>query len=605
MEAIAAEMIVLSMKTEAPTGCEGKIRRLQVRLEGVVQGVGFRPFAHRLAHSLGLGGYVANVAGGLIVEVEGPSSAVSSFLVRLEADRPAAAVVRRCVTSDQPALGSTTFCIGPSEVRGTRRLSVPPDLRTCDDCLRELNDPSDRRYRYPFLNCTQCGPRFSILVGLPYDRRNTTMHAFNLCARCQAEFTDPDNRRFHAQATTCPDCGPQLVLRDALGCVIAHGDAALRAAVASVRRGEVLALKGLGGYQLITDARDAEAVQRLRERKHRPDKPFAIMLPNRHDALACCHVSPFELRLVDSPEAPIVLLRRRSTDDYHQPIVTEAVAPGNPWLGVMLPYTPLHHLLMGELGFPVVATSGNRGGEPMAIDEPDAFARLAGIAECFLTHDRPIARVVDDSVVRVIAGREMVLRCARGYAPLSVPATRIRTGPILGVGGHQKVAAATTAGNAIVIGPHVGDLDHEATRMSFRSRVAELCELERTSPRVVACDAHPDYYSTRHARTLGGEVVAVQHHVAHVLACVTEHGLSEPVLGVAWDGSGYGSGGSLWGGEFLLVDGCDVRRVAHLRAFRLPGGERAAVEPRRAALGLLYAAFGSRAFEMDLPPLSS
>ena len=597
-------------------------RRICVQLEGLIQGVGFRPYVNRLALALDLVGWVANSGDGVTVEIEGDDVAVEDFLRRLGAQLPPLARLDSLHTEELAPAGYTSFAIRESVDTATPTALVLPDVATCDDCLSEISNPADRRYRYPFTNCTNCGPRFSILETLPYDRANTTMRCFFMCAACRAEYHAPADRRFHAQPNACPDCGPQLSLRDANGSALAQRDAALLAAVDALRDGKVVALKGLGGFQLLVDARNGDAVARLRQRKQRPHKPFAVMAPSFAFVQTVCHVSALERELLTSPQAPIVLLCRRHHPAGTRTAIHHVVAPGNPLLGVMLPYTPLHHLLLREFGFPVVATSGNVSGEPMVIDGDDALDRLGGIADVFLVHDRPIACALDDSMMRVIAGRAMMLRCARGYAPLpmvmrrslSVPITSASPAPaLLALGGHLKSVVATTVGPRVMIGPHVGDLDTALARNAFHSTIDRLRALHPVQPIALVCDQHPDYYTTRVARDSGArtitgrsdvKVISVQHHVAHIAACMADNGIEGPVLGVAWDGTGYGDDGTIQGGEFITVNGVATQRVAHLRPFALPGGEKAVTEPRRAASGVLYELFGAPVFaDSALAPL--
>jgi len=565
-----------------------------------MQGVGFRPYVNRLALALGLGGWVANSSDGVTVDIEGTDVAVEDFLRRLTTQLPPLARLDRLHTQELALAGYTVFTIHPSTSTDAPTALVLPDVATCDDCLNEISNPSDRRYRYPFTNCTNCGPRFSILETLPYDRANTTMRLFVMCDYCRAEYEMPADRRFHAQPNACPECGPQLALQDSIGTNLAHRDHALRAAAEALRNGKIVALKGLGGFQLLVDARNDTAVGELRRRKGRPHKPFAVMVASLAHAETVCYVSALEQELLASPQAPIVLLRRGVHPDRPHPAKTrsaiaDVVAPDNPLLGVMLPYTPLHHLLLRELEFPIVITSGNLSGEPMAIDEHDALKRLRGIADLFLVHNRPVACALDDSVVRVIAGRAMMLRRARGYAPLPV-ALKQRLPSLLALGGHLKSAIATTVGSQVMIGPHVGDLDTTPARKAFHGAMHRLRGLHAVQPVAIVCDQHPDYYSSHVARSSGTKVITVQHHVAHIAACMADNGIEGPVLGVAWDGTGYGNDGTIWGGEFITVDGVSTRRVAHLRPFALAGGEKAVTEPRRAAIGVLYELFGESAF---------
>ncbi|WP_434666906.1 carbamoyltransferase HypF [Paraburkholderia sp. A3BS-1L] len=571
--------------------------RLHIEASGAVQGVGFRPFVHRLAVSEGLAGFVCNTGQGVTLEVEGPLDALKRFVARLESETTPPAFVQERRIRQVELKGEQGFEIAPS-IRSEGSLAVVlADLAVCAQCLEEVSDPSNRRYRYPFTTCVRCGPRFSIIEDIPYDRVRTTMRRFAMCAACQAEYDDPGSRRFHAETNACPVCGPRLMLWGAAGREQATGRHALKEAADALRRGAIVAMKGLGGFQLLVDARNDLAVRRLRERKHRPSKPFAIMVPGYEDAQALAEVCPAEQHLLGSPAAPIVLLRSRAQSDQ----IASSVAPANPWLGIMLPYTPLHHLLMHDLGFPIVATSGNRGGEPIVADEHEALDRLAGLADLFLVHDRPIACPVDDSVVRVIAGEPVVLRHARGYAPLALtlkPGHARNTETCLAPGGHGKSAIAVASGPQLVLGPYIGDLDSSVARTAFARSVCTMTALYGVVPQSFACDAHPDYYSTQYVQRSAACVKRVPHHVAHVLAGMVDNDLDGPLLGVAWDGSGYGGDGTVWGGEFLALGRDRYRRVAQLQPFRLPGGEAAAREPYRAALGALHAIYGDSALTM-------
>ena len=596
--------------------------RLKLAVRGAVQGVGFRPFVFRLATGLKLAGWVNNSPQGVFIEVEGPRAALEQFLLRLETEKPVRSFIQSLESSWLDAVGFKKFEIRESEIGGGKTALVMPDIATCLDCLREIFDPANRRYRYPFTNCTNCGPRFSIIEALPYDRANTSMASFAMCPECQREYDDPHNRRFHAQPNACSVCGPRLEFwngrtgilpvsgmrnkGDRLEACPTNNDALLAAAVA-IRGGKIVAVKGTGGFHLLTDARNKKVVQLLRERKQREEKPFALMFPSLEGVKAICEVSPLEERLLRSPEAPIVLLKK--IVNRKSPIVN-AVAPGNPNLGVMLPSNPLHHLLMAELGFPVVATSGNLRDEPICTDEREALERLRGIADVFLVHNRPIVRHVDDSIVRVMFGREIVLRRARGFAPLPVmlkskiqnPKSKI----VLAVGAHLKNSVALAVGENIFISQHIGDLETEQANLAFRCVAADLPKLYDAEPEIVAADLHPDYLSTKFANDAGKNVVSVQHHIAHVLSCMAENEIAPPALGVAWDGTGFGEDGAIWGGEFFLVTKKNVERVAHLCPFPLPGGDAAVKEPRRAALGILFEKFGEAVFEKhDLAPVAA
>jgi len=600
-----------------PVNTDQATKRLKLTVRGAVQGVGFRPFVYRLAGDLGLAGWVNNSAQGVFIEVEGAPARVEEFRQRLEGEKPPRSFIQSLEASWLDPAGYAGFEIRASESGGGKTALVLPDIATCPDCLREIFDPANRRFSYPFTNCTNCGPRFTIIEALPYDRANTSMKAFTMCARCLAEYEDPRDRRFHAQPNACPACGPRVALWDGRGQAVAPGGQAqarevLAAAAEALRAGRIVAVKGLGGFHLMAAAHDDAAVRRLRELKHREEKPFALMFPSLEAIQAVCAVSPLEERLLRSPEAPIVLLRRTAAPG------ADLLAPRNPNLGVMLPYTPLHHLLISLAGFPVVATSGNLSDEPICIDEQEALERLGGIADLSLVHNRPIVRHVDDSIVRLMAGRELVVRRARGYAPLPL---QVRGGggrspdemggSVLGVGAHLKNAVALSVGRQVFISQHIGDLETDQAFEAFRKVIADLEKLYEVRPEIIAADAHPDYLSTRFARDLaaargvaarssepapGKQPLTVQHHVAHVLACMAENELEPPVLGVSWDGTGYGLDGTVWGGEFFRITDTGWDRVAHLRPFRLPGGDQAVREPRRTALGLLYEAMGEAAF---------
>ncbi len=582
--------------------------RVKLALRGAVQGVGFRPFVHRLATELALTGWVNNSPQGVFVEAESPRPTLEHFLQRLESEKPPRSYIQSMEATWLEAVGFKKFEIRASASGGDITALVPPDIATCPDCLREISDPRNRRFRYPFTNCTNCGPRFSIIEALPYDRANTSMKIFAMCPACRQEYDNPPDRRFHAQPNACPVCGPQLAFWNGAGDAIFGGDEALRAAAHAIRRGKIVAVKGVGGFHLLVDARNATAVLRLRERKHRDEKPLALMFPSVSGTKSVCQVSPLEQRLLGSPEAPIVLLRRRLPGDMTNPEwrVAEVVAPHNPCLGVMLASSPVHHLLMAELNFPVVATSGNLSDEPICTDEAEALDRLRGIADYFLVHDRPIVRHLDDSIVRVLLDRPTVLRRARGFAPLPI---QIRSSGgklenILAVGAHLKNSVALAVGENVFISQHIGDLATELAHAAFRRVAGELPGLYDVEPATVAADLHPDYLSTRFAQQGGKKNFGVQHHVAHALSCIAENGVALPALGVAWDGTGYGPDGTIWGGEFFAVTDAGVERLAHLLPFRLPGGDQAVKEPRRAALGLLYELYGEAAFELNhLPPL--
>ncbi|HTO95023.1 MAG TPA: carbamoyltransferase HypF [Bacteroidota bacterium] len=578
--------------------------RVHIAIRGVVQGVGFRPFVYRLATGLGLGGWVMNSPSGVFIEAEGPRGAVDELILRIEKERPALASIQSMECTFLDPAGGTAFVILPSDSSGETGTLVLPDIAPCSDCLQEMRDPANRRYRYPFTNCTHCGPRFTIIERLPYDRPNTSMKAFPMCPACAREYADPLNRRFHAQPIACPACGPRLTLRDAKGRATAEADEALLAAAAQIRDGRIVAVKGIGGFQLMADAANDDAVTRLRARKHREGKPLALMAPDMEAVRRLCEVSAMEERALLSPEAPIVLLRKRGDGDGAGR-GTSPVAPGNPSLGIMLPSSPMHHLLMQALGMPVVATSGNLSDEPICIDNDEALGRLGRIADAFLVHDRPIVRHADDSIVRVVLGRELLMRRARGFAPLPVTLHEPGAG-MLAVGAHLKNTVAVSRGNNVFISQHLGDLETEQSLAAFHRSIADLKSMFDVAPLRVVSDMHPDYLSTGFARSSGLPLVAVQHHHAHIAACMADNDVRGDVLGISWDGTGYGPDGTVWGGEFLLTGGPSFERVASFRQFRLPGGEIAIREPRRQAIGLLYAHLGESAFSLGaLPPFRS
>ncbi len=555
-------------------------QRLALIVRGAVQGVGFRPFVYRLATELNLAGWVNNTAAGVFIEVEGNRDKLETFLTRLSLEKPPRSLIENIETQWLNPVGYQNFSIRPSS-GGEKNTIVLPDLATCPDCLADIFDPNNRRYRYPFTNCTNCGPRYSIIESLPYDRSGTTMRGFNQCPECQREYENPLDRRFHAQPNACPRCGPQISLLDSQGTVLAEKDQALIATARAIQQGKIIAIKGLGGFHLVVDARNTEAVQKLRQRKQRLDKPFAVMYPNLELVKKHGYVSSLESQLLQSPAAAIVLIKQRKN------YLSAAVSPGNPYLGVMLPYTPLHHLLLAELGFPIVATSGNLADEPICIEEKEALEKLGTIADLFLVHNRPIVRPVDDSIIREMAGKAMILRRARGYAPFPVKVNDGDFPPILAVGSYFKNTVAIYQKNQVFISQHIGDLDTVNAVNHFENILDSLKNLYEFAPEVIACDAHPEYLATKYAYSLNLPVIPIQHHYAHVLSCMAEHQLQPPVLGVAWDGTGYGLDGTIWGGEFIHIAADSWQRVAHFKPWPLPGGEKAVKEPRRVALGLL------------------
>jgi hydrogenase maturation protein HypF len=567
--------------------------RREVAVRGVVQGVGFRPYVYALATGLGLAGHVTNTGGGVLIEVEGPHAAVDEFCARIGPEAPALARVETVELRDLAACGAAGFGILVSQGRAAGAL-VPPDTATCAACLAELADPGDRRHRHPFITCTDCGPRFTIVRDLPYDREHTTMAGFPMCAACAREYHDPADRRFHAQPISCHDCGPRLRLRFA-GTRLPRPGAAdpLTAARRMLADGAVLAVKGIGGYHLACNAADPDAVTLLRRRKARGDKPFAVMARTASHIAALAVLGEAERALLESPARPIVLLRRRpeAMDQL------AGVAPGLAELGFMLPYTPVHHLLLGLDADPagpdlLVMTSANLSGEPLAFEDEDAFARLAPLVDAWLTHDRPIHVPCDDSVLRVCEGEPLPVRRSRGYVPLPVDLP-VPVPPTLAVGGDLKNALCVASGRRAWLSAHVGDMDDTATHAAFERAGGQLAAVTAVAPELLAADMHPGYRSTQWARRdTARPHVLVQHHHAHVAAAMAEHGLDgrTPVIGVAFDGTGYGTDGAVWGGEVLIADYRRFHRFAHLAYVPLPGGDGAIRHPYRMALAHLAAA---------------
>ena len=583
------------------------MQRRAVVVRGIVQGVGFRPFVYNLAVRLGLRGFVKNQTGSVLIEIEGESPSLECFLAELVERPPPLAHIQHLSWEQRALRGEQQFRIESSESDAASSVFISPDVATCSECLAEVLDPRDRRHGYPFLNCTNCGPRLTIITGAPYDRQRTTMAAFPMCAACRAEYEDPRDRRFHAQPTACPACGPRLQLLDGSGQPIPTEDP-LAFFAAALLGGKIGALKGLGGYHLACDARDPSAVAELRRRKHRDEKPFALMVADIAAAARLGEVGPAEHTLLLSPQCPIVLLHKRPLPNPSSPggegqgwRVAEAVASGNPWLGVMLPYTPLHHLLLRAVGgIPLVMTSGNRSDEPIAFRD-DERAKLAGIADLFLVHDRPIHVRCDDSVIRVVDGIELPLRRSRGYAPRPIELPFPCPRPLLAVGGQLKVTFAVGRDRQAFLSHHMGDLDHYEAYQAFQKDIALYEQLFATAPEGLVHDLHPDYVTSGYAREraarTGIDLLGVQHHHAHMASCMAEHRLTEPVLGVTFDGTGFGTDGAVWGGEFLVGDYRQFRRAAHLRYVGMPGGDRAIREPWRMAAAHLADA------EIEFAPL--
>ncbi len=581
-----------------------------LRVRGTVQGVGFRPFVARLAAEFGIHGWVRNDPEGVLVRAVGAATQLEQLATAITTRAPAAAVVAGiewlAPREDTPGANGA-FCIIESALGTTTvETNVPVDLAPCADCRRELLTDDDRRRGYVFINCTQCGPRYSIIETLPYDRPRTTMRCFRMCAACQHEYGDPADRRFHAEPNACPVCGPELRLSDASGALMAKSDNALALAVAALLNGEIVAVKGVGGFHLMVDAQNEQAVAELRWRKHREQKPLAVMFRDVSMLERWATVSPAAATLLNSPQAPIVLVPRRDpagASDHgdraaelrHGSTSSElaaSVAPGNPWIGALLPSSPVHLRLLAAANRPLVATSANLTDEPLCTDDDEARVRLAGIADLFLGHNRPIARPVDDSVLRFSgSGTRILLRRARGFAPTPLRLPSALPAPVLCVGAQMKNTIAVACGDRVILSPHLGDLDGFATHQVFTRTIETLGRLFEAQPTAVVCDKHPDYASTRWAENCGRRRITVQHHLAHVLAVLLEHNQkADDVLGVSWDGTGYGEDGTIWGGEFILLREGRAFRFARLRPFRLPGGDACVKDPRRAALSLAWTA---------------
>jgi hydrogenase maturation protein HypF len=561
------------------------VRRQRISIEGVVQGVGFRPFVFQLARRFEVAGSVRNDGHGVTIEAEAPAGQLAAFVAALQAEPPPLAAITAVVATELPVTGSRGFVILTSRADQAARVEIPADSATCADCLQELLDPADRRHRYPFINCTNCGPRFTIVTGIPYDRPLTTMAGFSMCPACLAEYHDPASRRFHAQPNACAACGPQLTLLDGHGQV--QPGEPLAQTLRLLRDGAIVAVKGLGGYHLVADAANGLTLRELRRRKQRDEKPFAVMAGDCEAIRQFAALSAAEERLLTGVERPIVLLAKATPW-----LLAEEVAPGNRNVGVMLPYTPLQHLLLERDFLALVMTSANRRDEPIAFRDSEALQQLAGIADAFLLNDRPIQTRADDSVARVSRERALLLRRSRGYVPRAVALPAAQP-PLLAVGAELKSTICLTRGDRAFLSQHLGDLQNPTVYAAFHSAIGQLREILGTLPQAVAHDLHPDYLATRYALEESGlPTIAVQHHHAHLASCLAEHGQTQPALGVIFDGLGYGSDGTLWGGEFLLGDLQHCERVGHFRYTPLPGGDLAARQPWRMALSHLVAAYG-------------
>jgi len=572
------------------------LARKSIDVTGIVQGVGFRPFVYRLAQECNLTGFITNTPSGVTIEVQGAPGVLDRFLERLPAELPPLAKVTSLVPRDAETQPETAFRILSSRLDAPPKALISPDVAICEDCFREMMNPRDRRFRYPFINCTNCGPRFTIIRDIPYDRARTSMASFQMCAACQAEYDDPANRRFHAQPNACWDCGPQLQLLSADGAPLDVTEP-LREAARLLEQDRIVAVKGLGGFHLACNARSETAVNLLRGRKRRVEKPFAVMLGRVEDVDRFCEVDDAARKLLLSVERPIVLLPRKPDSG-----LPESIAPRNRFLGVFLPYTPMHHLLFASGKFDaLIMTSANLSEEPIAIDNEEAVRRLHGIADAFLVHNRDILRRCDDSVVRLAAGRTQMLRRSRGFVPGPVPLER-EADPILAVGGELKNTICIVRGGEAFLSQHVGDLENLESYNFFGEAVQHLQRILEVSPKVIAYDLHPDYFSTKWALAQENmQLVGVQHHHAHIASCMAENHLDGKVIGIALDGTGYGTDGAVWGGEVLLADYHDFERAAHFEYIPLPGGAAAIHEPWRVALSYLVKHYVKDLNSLDLP----
>lgn len=565
---------------------KGNLSRRIIETNGIVQGVGFRPFVFQIARRYGLYGWVLNTSGGVLIEVEGEEESLHAFLDDLTMQLPPLAKIDTISVIEAEAAGYKDFTIRQSQVQPEGYVSISPDVGTCADCRRELMDPDDHRYGYPFINCTNCGPRFSIITDIPYDRQYTSMQRFQMCKICAEEYADPQNRRFHAQPNACAKCGPALSFIGGMPLKAANGDA-IKLTVKALQEGKIVAIKGLGGFHLACDAADDTVVNELRRRKHRYGKAMAVMMKDHTQAASYCSLSTAEENILQSPRRPIVILKQRPGAK-----IARSVTLGLPTLGVMLPYTPLHFLLLESFKKPLVMTSGNISEEPLVSSNEEAYERLSGIADCFLVHNRDIVNKIDDSVTRIINDREAVIRRARGYAPEPVMLPE-KLPEILGCGPEQKNTFCLTRDEHAFVSQHIGDLDNLPTLEYYERMIDFYKHIFRITPRIVAHDLHPAYLSTQYARSLANvQLFGVQHHHAHIVSCMLENSITGQVIGIACDGTGFGTDGNLWGGEFMLADYRSFTRLGHFKYVRMPGGEKAIKEPYRMAFGYLYSLFG-------------
>ncbi len=569
----------------------------KLTVNGIVQGVGFRPHIYQLAHSHQVMGEIANTSSGVFIHVEGSPKNIDRFCRSLPSGLPPLAQITDIVETQDTVRGLDDFSILPSTAGLMRSTLISPDVSVCDDCLKELFDPADRRFRYPFINCTNCGPRYTIIDDIPYDRCNTSMKNFIMCGPCQSEYDDPRNRRFHAQPNACSACGPRVALHGPDGGLISCENP-IEQAARYLKQGKILAIKGLGGFHLSVDALNTPAVERLRRRKHREEKPLAVMSMNLETILDFARIASEEKALLTSFRCPIVLLNKKKPF-----LLSDAVSPRNVTIGVMLPYTPLHYLLLNQGFTALVMTSGNMSEEPIAIDNDDAFARLSGMADYFLVHDRRIYLRSDDSLVRHVADSDRLIRRSRGVVPVPVFLRRPLP-PVLACGAELKNTVCLTSGNRAFLSQHIGDLENSATYDFFCMTIEHIKRILDITPQVLACDMHPDYLSTRYAleqQLSGINLVQVQHHHAHIVSCMAENRIDGKLIGIAFDGTGYGADGTLWGGEFLIADETSFGRAAHLAYIPMPGGAAAIREPWRMAASYLFMVFGEKMLDIDLP----
>ncbi len=567
-------------------------KRLKIHLTGAVQGVGFRPFVYNLAKRLNLKGYVINDTYGVVIEIQGEEKDINQFLILLHTEKPPLAHIFSQEIEELTLTEFKDFEIRSSKSKGKKEVFILPDISTCEECLKELNNPKNRRYRYPFINCTNCGPRFTIIEKLPYDRPNTTMKKFKMCSDCESEYNNPNNRRFHAQPNACPVCGPYITLYTSDKKLVSEKEQALKDTVALLKEGKILAIKGIGGFHLVCDASNDKTIKLLRERKRRGEKPFAVMFKDINQIKEYTDITDFEEAIILSPERPIVVVKAKEETD-----LSKEIAPYLDRIGVFLPYSPLHHLLLEDFGKPLVMTSANLSDEPIVKDNEEAFEKLSIFTDYILTHNRDIKNRVDDSVVRIIDKKLSFIRRSRGYAPLPIKLPFKLNKKVLAVGGHQKNTVAIAFDDKAFLSQHIGNLETVDACKNFEEIIYSLFELYDFKPEVVVSDLHPRYYSSHWAKKFAEEnkipLISLQHHYTHALSLMAENQIKdEPIFAVCWDGTGYGEDGNLWGGEFLIADYRGYERVSHFNYFKLIGGEKAVKQPKRVALSILFEIFG-------------